>query len=219
VARHGWAGHGAAGSGKARQGEDNFNQRYLKYAWPGWAGLGKAVHGKAGQGSAWQLFNSGGKMEQLKKEPIYLQAVDDATTRFTYGDVIPIKWLHDNLNIKIPDVASAQVFQEMQFAFLSRFDSFRQEMLESHKMLLVNVRSEGYKICEPEVQTDTAMKKLKKKLSKELSRAETAMSYIRFSLLSDEAKRANVEALAKLSAIKQMSRRKLAQTNIKHLGG
>lgn len=144
-------------------------------------------------------------MEETKKHPIHLQSVDDAVKHFNYGDVISMEWLYDSFMIKLPAVGSAETFKEVSFKFLSCIEGMKEEMLEKHNMMLVSVRGEGYMICHPRDQTPLAMDKLKKKLRKEFRRADHCLTFINMRLLTDDQKKENTNAIAKLSFLRQMS--------------
>ena len=145
---------------------------------------------------------------ELIKHPVYLQAAGDAVLQFKYGDLISFEWLYQNLKLRKPAHGTAEDFERFQFAFLSAYDGFQRELLEENQMMLVNVRGEGYRICEPEKQTSTAMNNFKKRVAREIRKAEDRLSNIRFEMLSDPAKNENMESLAKLAHLKSMTKRK-----------
>lgn len=144
--------------------------------------------------------------EQLTLHPIWRQAVVMALAEFDYGDIIPLEWIREHLEIEEPvGLMTVERHRELQFDLLQKVESFKTLMLEEHKRLLVNVRGVGYKIIEPPHQTDAAMRRFQREFRKSLQQAMSALVHIDESALSLEDARDNAEAKAKMAYFKAFS--------------
>lgn len=140
------------------------------------------------------------------KFPEYLQAVDDAIEDFYYGDIISIEWLYVHFDLHPPKIGTHDQFKTYQLKFLSAMDGFRELLLTEHKIMLQNVRGEGYLLVNPNEQTQIAWDKLKTEISRQINKAEAKITNINMAMLSDKAKQHNIEHQAKLSTIKAFNK-------------
>jgi hypothetical protein len=148
------------------------------------------------------LGNRENVMEQIKKYPAYLQAVDEILKSYTYGDIIPKVWLAKELELIEPETGTYKSMQEYQFKFLAAIEPLKEKLLTDHQMYLKSVRGEGYLIVAPEQQTDVVWGYLKKKLGKELGRAATGLQCLNVAALSEGSKRTNIDCQVKLAALR-----------------
>lgn len=149
-------------------------------------------------------------MQELKKDPIWLQACEDAMHRFEYGDIIPHDWLALHLGIEYPDKPmTIEEYRARDFDMLRKVEAFKDELLTEHKWYLISVRGIGYQVCKPQHQTKEAMHKLHRELRKSLSQAMGALVHINETALSLEDVRKNSEAKAKVAAFRTMHMKKI----------
>lgn len=149
-------------------------------------------------------------MDNVKLFPSSLQAAQDVLANYSYGDVIPMAWLHENFDCHPPETGSMRDFQKYHLQFFSLFEQFRAELLENHSMALVNVRGEGYRILPPKDQTSYALERLKNRMMAEGRKTKNILVNIRHDLLTNDQRKENSDALAKLAAIKAFSKKQLA---------
>lgn len=153
---------------------------------------------------------------ELALHPIWRQAAIVAIESFDYGDIIPLQWIRDHLEIEEPvGMMTVERHRELQFDLLQKVESFKTLMLEEHKRLLVNVRGVGYKIIEPPHQTDAAMKRFQREFHKSLQQAMAALVHIDECALSLDDARDNAEARAKLAYFKTLGDRQLESGKLK----
>ncbi|MHC1792129.1 hypothetical protein [Solidesulfovibrio sp.] len=133
------------------------------------------------------------------------------SAEFKPGDIIPMAWFFEHFRVKDP--ASRQTigeFQEQQFKFMGEMDRFQKALAEDYDLVLQNVRGEGYRIVPPHEQTDFAMDRVQREFSKAISRAHMRLTHVRLAELSDDQRRQNADAQAKLAAFRSQGRKALA---------
>lgn len=165
----------------------------------------------ARQGTAWQgqpvKLKYGDIMTEI--HPAWRQTVEDISTQFTYGDVITHDWLYEHLHIKKPNVATEEQWKKIQFRLLNDVESIKEELLIEHQFYLDSLRGQGYRVVDPNDQTDVAWNKLRKGFRKLFSAAEKALSNVNYDLLTDDSRKSNNNKLACLSSIRLMAKRSL----------
>lgn len=140
--------------------------------------------------------------------PEWKNAVAKAAESFQHGDLISFDWLHEHFGIQKPVTGLFNDFQEYQFEFLSAIDGFKNELLESHKMALANVRGEGYRVVMPKDQTEFAEKKFIIDIHKSVKRAASILNNIKFDALDDNERKQNADAKSRIAAIYSMTPKK-----------
>jgi hypothetical protein len=134
-----------------------------------------------------------------------LAAFDSAD--FYPGDIIPMAWFYEHFRVKEPSSrGTIAEFQEEQFRFLGEMDRFQKALAEDYDLALQNVRGEGYRIVPPAEQTEWAMDRAQREFGKALSRAHMRLTHIRLNELTDEQRRQNADAQAKLAAFRTRAR-------------
>lgn len=141
--------------------------------------------------------------------PMWKQAVQDAKEQFTYGDMITMDWLNQAFGIKRLERGTAEEFQKQQFDFLAAMDAFRDQLLEEHRMALSNVRGQGYRVLEPKEQTEFAMSEMRRRVRGEIRKAASRLHYVEHTLLSDDERKRNNDAMGKLAALQSFTRKTL----------
>lgn len=138
-----------------------------------------------------------------------LTAFSDST--FAPGDIIPMDWFYEHFRVKAPeDRQTIASFQEEQLKFMGEMDRFQKALAEDHYLVLQNVRGEGYRIVPPTEQTGWAMDRAHHEFGKAFSRAHMRLTHVRLSELTDEQRRQNADAQAKLAAFRSKGRKALS---------
>lgn len=124
--------------------------------------------------------------------------------RYTYGDVIP----HDELRkaLRLPKPEGKLAVEEVEawrLSLVAQVDALGDWLLEEKNMCLRNLPGRGYEIVAPSEQTDFAVKQGRKRIRAELRRMGRRLSFIDHSALSQDERRANADALARLSFMDQ----------------
>lgn len=151
-------------------------------------------------------------MSELTKYPLYRQAVQDFIADFQYGDVVSHAWLESHFGMPTADDSkqlTAEQFRERQFEWLANVEAFKSELLKDHQVCLQSVRGQGYRWVPPHEQTDVAVAELQRGARKIFGTAGSKLRNLRISELSDEQRKANMDAVAKFSALKGMAQRVL----------
>lgn len=147
-------------------------------------------------------------MDEPKIIPEWRQAVRDFLQEgFKPGDVISKAWLEEHFEIAALDEdaqMTAAEYQERQFKWLQSIDSFRAELLEDHQIFLVNVHGTGYRVVPPGDQTAVAQDKFESQVRKAYKQTDKTLRNVRLAELTDEERRKNVDAIAKLSMLRGM---------------
>lgn len=149
---------------------------------------------------------------ELKAWPPYKQAIRDFLVEFKYGDLVPHVWLESHFGMPtIEDGArlTAEAFRDRQFAWLASVEAFKCELLRDHQVHLQSVRGEGYRWVPPAEQTSVATKDFERDSRKAFRSVGQRLKNIRVSELTDDQRRENMDAVAKVSALKGMTRRAL----------
>ena len=85
----------------------------------------------------------------------------------------------------------------------------RDELLREHKMLLINVRTEGYKVIHPSEQTDHALYAGAKDLKRAFTRMDERLTHVNRPMLTPEERARNDIARAKIAALQTLANRKV----------
>jgi hypothetical protein len=147
--------------------------------------------------------------DQLPKlYPAWRQAeVDLIAAGLAYGSLITDEWLDAAFGIKPPQtIAEAE---RAQLVRLSQRESLRESLLENHSMLLSRVTGVGYSVVPPELQTKVAVEQRTKEIRAALHKLAREISFVNTALLSDEQRKENSDAQAKLGGLRSLFRKQL----------
>lgn len=151
-----------------------------------------------------------GEPKVLPLHPRWKQAVFDfLADKFQDGDIVTHDWLETHLGFdRLADdaVLTAQEHKERSFRWLQHIEAFKAELLEGHRVLLVSVHGEGYRVAPPAEQTALAMTKFASEVKMSFRRAGSRIKHIRFEALTDDQRKENVDAVAKLSMLRGMTK-------------
>lgn len=125
------------------------------------------------------------------------------------GQTIERKWLEQLFGLTAPQtIAEAD---KHRLTFLSLFEALRWALLEKHQLMLRPAPGVGYRVIEPEHQTDVALKDRGAELMRALGKMAAEISHVRLDALTDTQRKANADAQAKVGALVGMSRKQLGQ--------
>lgn len=150
--------------------------------------------------------------DDFKLSPAWKQATLDFLNTFKYGDLVPHDWLVEHFGLPpIEDSAKLTVseFKRRQFDLLSNIEAFKHELLTKHQVCLQPVRGDGYRWVTPGEQTAIAMKEFTHDAKKAFRSAGQRLRHVRIGELTDDQRRENVDAMAKLSHIRGTVRKQL----------
>lgn len=148
----------------------------------------------------------------LRLFPAWKQAIEDFLAEFKYGDLVSHDWLEARFGMPpLAEVGSMkpEEYRERQWQWVSSMDAFKSELLRDHQVCLQSVRGKGYRWVPPHEQTGFASKEFEKDAAKVFRAAGQRLRNVRLSELTDEQRKENLDAGAKLVALRGMTRKQL----------
>jgi hypothetical protein len=144
--------------------------------------------------------------DELKLFPLWKQAVKDfIDARFSEGDVITKKWLEEHFEMTpAGELTTLEEFERRAFDWLKNTTSFRESLLEEHQIALQTVIGDGYRVVPPHEQTALAREKFEKEARKSYKKAVLTMTNVQVDKLTDQQRKENTDAIAKLSMLRGM---------------
>ena len=151
-------------------------------------------------------------MTELSKTPRWKQAVDELMDEFAYGDLVTHEWMETRFGM--PSIAdtqrlTAEQFRERQFEWLANVEAFKAALLKDHQVCLQSVRGQGYRWVPPGEQTGVAVREFEHSARKVFRNAGHKLRNLRHLELTDEERRANVDAVTKIAALSGMATKAL----------
>lgn len=138
----------------------------------------------------------------LDLDPKYRQVSMALADAFRYGDIVPYEWLYRQFGFSVPeDGCKFSEFQEFQLTKMTAFHGLVEECLSEHKLLLVCVRTVGYRVAHPKEHTAIAMDGLSKALHKGFKVATKRLINSKDDMLNQDDKRKRDDAIGKLGAL------------------
>lgn len=145
-----------------------------------------------------------------KLSPPWRQAEKDLINNgLTYGSLIEQEWLDTAFGIK-PAQTIAQ-HQRNELLRLRQMQDLQTALLENHKMMLAPVRGIGFSVVPPDKQTAVSLNKRGKEVRAALCKMARELSNVNSQLLTDDQRKENTDALAKLGQLRSITRKKLRQ--------
>ena len=127
---------------------------------------------------------------------------------FNIGDVVPMGWFYEHFRVKSKaECTTPDEYETERLRFMQEMHSFQNALGLDHQLHLQNVRGEGYRILPPKEQTEFAMDKVQREMQLALQKAHFRLTNLRLDELTDEQRRQNADAQAKLSALRRKTRR------------
>lgn len=140
--------------------------------------------------------------------PPWRQAERDLLARgLAAGAVIEVEWLHQAFGIRRAETIAQHKKNEL--LFLQQFDQLRTSLLERHNIMLRAVHGVGYAVIPPERQTDVAMKDRQREIKAAMRKLASEVSHIALDQLTDEQRKANADARARVAGMGAMFRKRL----------
>lgn len=151
-------------------------------------------------------------MSEITILPGWKQAAQDFLREFKYGDIVSHAWLEERF--EIPSAADSQrltasEFRARQFIWLGSIEAFKDFLLKEHQVCLQSVRGEGYRWIPPAEQTSVAVTEFEHGARRVFRSAGNKLRNLRHMELTDDQRRANMDATAKLSALAGMTKKAL----------
>jgi hypothetical protein len=115
------------------------------------------------------------------------------------GDVVARDWLEELL--ELPEARNAQQWQARQLKWLQQFERLRDELLTTHQIWLRSNGAGGYEVVPPAKQTEMAYSEYSRAAFLKLKRMSRIAQNVKLSELTDSERRANSDALAKMSML------------------
>jgi len=123
------------------------------------------------------------------------------------GQIITTEWLEERFGIK-PATTIAQ-HDKNKLVFLRQFSDLRDSLLENHRLMLRAVIGIGYTVVQPENQTAVALKDRTAEVRRAMVKLAREISHVRTEQLSDEQRKENTDAIAKVGALRGLIRKRL----------
>lgn len=151
-------------------------------------------------------------MNEFTILPTWKQAVQNFLKEFSYGDLVPLEWLESSFGI--PNLSESQrmtpdEYRNRQFEWLASIEAFKDCLLKDHQVCLQSVRGKGYRWIPPHEQTAFAVREFERDAGRVFRKTGNMMRNLRHTELTEEQRRANMDATAKLAALAGMSKKAL----------
>lgn len=128
---------------------------------------------------------------------------------YTYGQLIPHDVLQAALGLPKPDGRiTVDEYEAWRLKLVSQVEALSEALLEDRSMCLQSVPGQGYRIVEPEKQTEFAVKQGQKGLRSALMKMGRRLSFVDRSALTAEQAKQNADALSRLSFLESQVVRK-----------
>lgn len=125
------------------------------------------------------------------------------------GSTIPMDQLRRGLGLRDPrSMQGTDVLRE-QAQFNFAMGELMASLLEHHRVKLRLVDGVGYMVVRPEDQTKLSLKDRGAEVANALTKAVREVTHVRTECLSDQQRRENVDALAKLTSLRTMATARL----------
>ena len=127
---------------------------------------------------------------------------------FSIGDVVTHEWFYKAFELEKPNYDTPNgVAEKTRMEYLAGFTILRQVLLQDHKLDLKSLPGEGYTIIAPGEQTGEAYGDGIKEMRRALRRMARRIVCIKLEELTDNQRRENAEAMAKLAMLRGMVRK------------
>jgi len=117
---------------------------------------------------------------------------------FTYGSMIRKEWFYQNFNLPIT-VRTPQEAEDVKMLYARHLGALRTKLLVERKMALRTKDGVGQEVVLPEEQTDWAVRDFVSDVCRLTEKVRDRLHHVNFTALTDEQKRENADAVAKLS--------------------
>lgn len=145
---------------------------------------------------------------EAKLYPAWRQAEADLLARGMHdGEVISMAWLKAAFGIT--DATDVAQHDRNRMLFNAQIGELKASLLEGHMIDLRVVDGVGYMVMPPDQQTGRAMADRGAEVTRALCQLMRQITYVRSELLTDEQRKQNADAQAKVGQLMSMTRKKL----------
>lgn len=123
------------------------------------------------------------------------------------GQTIDKQWLENAFGLKPAQTISD--FERNRHLFRAFFWNFRTQLLERHQLMLRPIAGVGYEVVEPQHQTAVALRDRGHAIGQEIKKLSMELQHIRADALTDDQRKANADALAKVGLLGAMAEKQL----------
>jgi hypothetical protein len=144
----------------------------------------------------------------LRLYPAWRQAESDLIARgLRDGEVISMAWLKHAFGII--DATDIAEHDRNRMLFNAQIGELKASLLENHRIDLRVVDSVGYMVVPPDQQTDRAMKDRGAEVLRAMHQLTRQLTYVRTEMLTDDQRKANADAQAKVGKLLALTRRRI----------
>ncbi len=148
---------------------------------------------------------------EVKLYPAWRQAEADLlASGMTYGSIVADDWLRSAFGLP-PRKSERTVaeFEKNELVFLRQITALKESLLEGRKMLLVDEPGVGYRVALPEEQTKLSMHRRTREVKSAMAKLVREVTNVNVQLLTDDQRKENADAIAKLGALRAVMRKQL----------
>lgn len=147
--------------------------------------------------------------ERLERYPAWKEALElFRAENFPYGHILTHEWLYDAFQIQMPlENTPWRIAKVTQIEYMENVIRFREALQLEDLLYLETEWKVGYRIVSPSEQTARAMALASARMNKALRGAARAVGNIRTQELSEQERRENTDARAKISSIAGLTKR------------
>lgn len=147
----------------------------------------------------------------LRLYPAWRQAEQDLLAMgLRDGEVVSMEWLKAAFGIV--DATDVAEHDRNRMLFNSQIGELKASLLEGHRIDLRLVDGVGYMVVPPDQQTERAMKDRGAEVTRSLVQLSRQLLFVRSEQLTEDQRRANADAQAKVGQLLAMTRRRLGRT-------
>jgi len=137
--------------------------------------------------------------KDLKLDPAWRQAVEDAQRLYGFGEAISKEWLMEAF--ELAPARTVEDADRLAFEWLQSYIPFRDSLLEKYKKCLRPLPRVGYEVVEPAQQTDYGKRRFQSGVKREYERYRSTVVNIQLDELTQAQMQHNAEEQAKLAHI------------------
>lgn len=147
-------------------------------------------------------------MSELKLFPSWRQAAKELID----AGLEPGKIIAKSDLERLFGITPAQTIAELErnrMLWLRNMSDLRDALLREHCVMLMSVPGIGYRLVEPEQQTSTALAVRGRAIALQMGRLHDDLTYIKVDALTDDQRKENTDALARVGVLMGMANKQL----------
>lgn len=143
-----------------------------------------------------------------KLYPAWRQAEADLIAQgLSHGSIVTEEFL--NAAFGIGQATTIVQHEKNKLVFLRQITALKESLLENRKMMLVSEAGVGYRVVMPEEQTKLSFHLRTREVKLALGKLRRELTNVDTARLTDEQRKENTDALAKLGALRVVVRKQL----------